>query len=67
MSQQETTDLLTRLRDYDSREHPDNVRADAAAYIERLHAALDRLARLGNEPGLGNSRGNMIAREALGL
>ncbi len=34
--------------------------------IRRLRAALDRLARLGNEPHLGNSTGNIIAREALG-
>lgn len=37
------------------------------AEIERMRAALNRLARLGNEPTLGNSAGNMIAREALGL
>lgn len=33
--------------------------------ISHLEAALDKLARLGNEPHLGNSVGNTIAREAL--
>lgn len=32
---------------------------------ERYGAALDRLARLGNEPRYGNSKGNQIALEAL--
>jgi hypothetical protein len=31
-----------------------------------FYAALDCLARLGNEPCLGNSRGNQIAQDALG-
>jgi hypothetical protein len=39
--------------------------AKLLAEIERLRAALDRLARLGNEPHYGNSVGNEIAREAL--
>lgn len=34
---------------------------------DRYREALDKLARLGNEPHLGNSIGNDIAREALGL
>lgn len=33
---------------------------------QKLRDALDRLARLGNEPNFGNSVGNVIAREALG-
>jgi hypothetical protein len=39
----------------------------ASDEIERLRAVLGRLARLGNEPHLGNSAGNMIARDALHL
>jgi len=31
----------------------------------KLRAALNKLARLGNEPNYGNSDGNMIARQAL--
>ena len=34
---------------------------------EKLRAVLDKLARLGNEPYLGNSIGNRIAAEALSL
>jgi len=37
----------------------------AEAEVERLRAALEKLARLGNEPHYGNSDGNMIARAAL--
>ena len=33
--------------------------------VARLREALDRLARLGNEPEYGNSIGNQIARAAL--
>jgi hypothetical protein len=33
---------------------------------KRLADALEKLARLGNEPHYGNSDGNMIARKALG-
>ena len=33
---------------------------------QKLREALDRLARLGNEPNFGNSVGNVIARKALG-
>lgn len=33
--------------------------------LERYKAALEKLARLGNEPMLGNSDGNKIAQEAL--
>ncbi len=32
---------------------------------ERYETALERLARLGNEPELGNSIGNVIVQEAL--
>ena len=35
------------------------------ARVEQLEKALDKLARLGNEPHFGNSRGNEIARAAL--
>jgi hypothetical protein len=35
------------------------------AEVERLREALEKLSRLGNEPHLGNSDGNMIARDAL--
>jgi len=35
------------------------------ARVVELEAALDKLARLGNEPDFGNSRGNEIARAAL--
>lgn len=33
--------------------------------LDRAMAALDRLARLGNEPYYGNSKGNEIARTTL--
>ena len=33
--------------------------------VERLRRVLDKLARLGNEPELGNSKGNVIAQQAL--
>ena len=38
---------------------------DTLAENERLRAALDKLARLGNEPHYGNSDGNVIAQRAL--
>ena len=38
-----------------------------AEEVERLRDALDKLARLGNEPRYGNSIGNRIAQEALGI
>lgn len=34
-------------------------------YAEKLEQALDKLARLGNEPHYGNSIGNRIAQDAL--
>ena len=37
----------------------------AEGEVERLKAVLDKLARLGNEPELGNSKGNVIAQQAL--
>ena len=50
----------------------DEIRAAVAAQKERdaeenarLREALDKLARLGNEPEYGNSIGNQIARTAL--
>lgn len=36
-----------------------------AATLIKAEEALDRLARLGNEPNYGNSNGNVIARAAL--
>ncbi len=39
--------------------------AAAESTIKRYEEALEKLARLGNEPLLGNSDGNMIARKAL--
>ena len=33
--------------------------------VDKLRGALEKLARLGNEPHYGNSDGNMIARAAL--
>ena len=33
--------------------------------IEKYEIALNKLARLGNEPELGNSDGNIIAQQAL--
>ena len=38
-----------------------------AEEVERLRDALDKLARLGNEPRYGNSVGNRIAQDALGV
>jgi len=38
---------------------------ELAAENKRLREALEKLARLGNEPMLGNSVGNIIAQEAL--
>jgi hypothetical protein len=35
--------------------------------LEKVRVALDKLARLGNEPHLGNSVGNVLAQEALSL
>lgn len=41
--------------------------AAQAAHIALLREALDKLARLGNEPLLGNSIGNQIAQQALAI
>ena len=41
--------------------------ASLAEQNEKLRAVIDKLARLGNEPYLGNSIGNRIAAEALSL
>ena len=44
--------------------------ADAIEFLiaenDKLHLALDKLARLGNEPHYGNSSGNCFALTALG-
>ena len=40
---------------------------ELVAQNQQLRLALDKLARLGNEPYLGNSLGNKIAAEALAL
>jgi len=37
----------------------------AIRIIKRYKTALEKLARLGNEPHLGNSDGNIIAQKAL--
>ena len=42
-------------------------RDELAAQNQQFRLALDKLARLGNEPYLGNSLGNKIAAEALSL
>jgi len=47
---------VTRLRD-----KIDELEAEN----EALREALDKLARLGNEPHYGNSHGNVIAQKAL--
>lgn len=44
-----------------------NKLAASQAYSQQLREALEKLARLGNEPLLGNSIGNRIAQEALAL
>ena len=48
------------------------LRVEVSAELRRLHEvnaelveALEKLARLGNEPMYGNSIGNVIAQEAL--
>ena len=41
--------------------------AELAVQNQQLRICLDKLARLGNEPYLGNSLGNKIAAEALSL
>jgi hypothetical protein len=66
----EAADEIERLTDAnrvlqkDVNDFLDIRRKDAKRNAE-LEAALDKLARLGNEPDYGNSRGNEIAREAL--
>ena len=42
-------------------------RDELAAQNQQFRLALDKLARLGNEPYLGNSLGNKIAAEALSI
>ena len=44
-----------------------NVVLQQAYHIRELEKALNKLARLGNGPHLGNSDGNVIAQKALGL
>jgi ubiquinone biosynthesis protein UbiJ len=58
-------DDLERLRLDNDRQAGEDEIEYLRRGIERLRAALDRLARLGNEPHYGNSVGNEIAREAL--
>lgn len=41
------------------------LRADER--IEAYEKALERLSRLGNEPEIGNSQGNLIAQETLAM
>ena len=54
--QQQVQDLLAKQIDNSLK---------LAAENKRLREALEKLARLGNEPMLGNSVGNIIAQEAL--
>ena len=63
-------DLTNRLADEVEflREHADQLfgkYVESCDEIDRLREALDKLARLGNEPEFGNSIGNDIARAAL--
>jgi hypothetical protein len=53
------------VRESFSRDQVEQATAGLRAEVERLRAALEKLARLGNEPYYGNSEGNMIARAAL--
>lgn len=46
-------------------EHANALNAQQAERIKELEAVLDTLARLGNEPHFGNSRGNVIAQNAI--
>ena len=48
-------------------ERSDDLLVSVAAERDRYRAALEKLARLGNEPHYGNSDGNRIAQEALGV
>ncbi len=43
----------------------EDARIAAEARLAKAVEALDRLARLGNEPHFGNSKGNVIARATL--
>ena len=42
-----------------------NIITELKAELKAKDAALEKLARLGNEPYLGNSEGNIIAQQAL--
>lgn len=66
------TTETTALRDlYENHEHRANIGDiwDLCECLENrlavARAALDKLARLGNEPNYGNSEGNIIAFNAL--
>lgn len=71
--QEEVRILANRILDRPSGDPDDDLamlsrhllRADET--IERYREALEKLARLGNEPHLGNSNGNDIAQRALGI
>lgn len=53
---------LERVRDLIAAE---SERDDLRSALKECVEALDKLARLGNEPALGNSIGNVIAQQAL--
>jgi hypothetical protein len=61
--------LIERLRESMPASDLCNEAADEIELItkqrDELLAALEKLARLGNEPHYGNSIGNQIARDAL--
>jgi hypothetical protein len=47
--------------------NPSAYAREMEAKLDRYREALEKLARLGNEPRLGNSEGNCIAQKALGI
>ena len=64
------TEALLKLRDENEKLKDELLRQlkNKEELQEKLRVArwaLNKLSRLGNEPNLGNSTGNMIAREAI--
>ncbi len=60
--------LAARLEKHHSVANDDSAAAmlrKQQAAIVKLRIAMDKLARLGNEPHFGNSIGNQIAQQAL--
>ena len=66
MSEVEQFKAMVKLQDA-ALERSDDLLVSVAAERDRYRAALEKLARLGNEPHYGNSDGNRIAQEALGV